>query len=177
MDLRSTQPLTEMSTRILLGGRGRPARKTDLTAICEPTVYKMWDPRRLTTLCASTACYRDSYTFKLYTNCIHRRLYLNMDCNMVSTTYKVRLSIIIIMLQRHVSEVGFQNYIASIVGTTLRHWRSVITRKLLQCIFNICACCIHTPVGNSNIHREFSFVRLPAQDRFVEEMGFTRFRS
>jgi hypothetical protein len=35
--LGSTQPLTEMSTRNLPGGKGRPARKADnLTAICEP---------------------------------------------------------------------------------------------------------------------------------------------
>jgi hypothetical protein len=34
--LGSTQPLTEMSTRNLPAGKGRPARKTDnLTAICE----------------------------------------------------------------------------------------------------------------------------------------------
>jgi hypothetical protein len=39
MALGSTQPLTEMSTGIFLGGKGRPARKTDnLTAICEPIV-------------------------------------------------------------------------------------------------------------------------------------------
>jgi hypothetical protein len=37
--LSSTQPLTEMSTRKLPGGKGRPASKTDkLTAICELTV-------------------------------------------------------------------------------------------------------------------------------------------
>jgi hypothetical protein len=35
----------------------------NLTAICKPTVSKMWEPRRLTTLWASTACYRDSFTF------------------------------------------------------------------------------------------------------------------
>jgi hypothetical protein len=36
MALGSTQPLTEMSTRNLPGGKGRPARKADiLTAICE----------------------------------------------------------------------------------------------------------------------------------------------
>jgi hypothetical protein len=46
---------------------GRQARKTDnLTAICEPIVYKMWEPRRLTTLWASTACYRDGFTFTLF---------------------------------------------------------------------------------------------------------------
>jgi hypothetical protein len=33
----STQSLTEMSTRNLPGGKGRPARKADnLTSICEP---------------------------------------------------------------------------------------------------------------------------------------------
>jgi hypothetical protein len=41
---------------IFLGGKGRPACKADsLTAICEPIVWKMWEPRRLTTLWASTA--------------------------------------------------------------------------------------------------------------------------
>jgi hypothetical protein len=64
MALGSTQPLTEISTRNLPGGKGRPVRKADnLTAICEPIVQKMWEPRRLTTLWASTACYRDSFTF------------------------------------------------------------------------------------------------------------------
>jgi hypothetical protein len=39
MALGSMQPLTEMSTRNLLEGKGRPVRKADnLTAICEPTV-------------------------------------------------------------------------------------------------------------------------------------------
>jgi hypothetical protein len=36
--LGSTQPLTEMSTRNLPGGKGWPARKADLTATCEPIV-------------------------------------------------------------------------------------------------------------------------------------------
>jgi hypothetical protein len=39
MALGSTQLLTEMSTKNLLGGKGRPALKADyLTAICEPIV-------------------------------------------------------------------------------------------------------------------------------------------
>jgi hypothetical protein len=39
MTLGSTQPLAEMSTRDLPGGKRRPARKADnLTAICEPIV-------------------------------------------------------------------------------------------------------------------------------------------
>jgi hypothetical protein len=41
--LRSTQPLTEMSTRNPPGGKGRPACKADnLPIICKPTVWKMW---------------------------------------------------------------------------------------------------------------------------------------
>jgi hypothetical protein len=46
------------------GDKARPARKGDnLTAICELIVKKMWELRRLTTLWASMACYRDSFTF------------------------------------------------------------------------------------------------------------------
>jgi hypothetical protein len=64
MTLGSTQPLTEMNTRNLPGGKGRPEPKADnLTAICEPIICKMWEPRRLTTLWDSTAWYRDSFIF------------------------------------------------------------------------------------------------------------------
>jgi hypothetical protein len=64
MALGSTQPLTEMSIRNLRGGKGRPALNADnITAICEPLLQKMWEPRRPTDLCASTACYRDNFTF------------------------------------------------------------------------------------------------------------------
>jgi hypothetical protein len=45
MVLGSTQSLTEMGTRNLPGGKGRPERTADkLTAICEPIVWKMWEP-------------------------------------------------------------------------------------------------------------------------------------
>jgi hypothetical protein len=64
MALGSTRPLTELSTRNLPGGKGRLVRKTEnLNAICELIVYKMWEPRRLTTLWASAVCYMDSVTF------------------------------------------------------------------------------------------------------------------
>jgi hypothetical protein len=40
MALGSTQPPTEMSTRNIPGGKGRPAPKADnFTAICEPIVW------------------------------------------------------------------------------------------------------------------------------------------
>jgi hypothetical protein len=59
MALGSTQPLTEMSMRNLPGGKGQLERKADLTAICEPIIYKIWEPRHVTTLWAFTACYKD----------------------------------------------------------------------------------------------------------------------
>jgi hypothetical protein len=63
MALRSTQPLTEMSTRNHSGCKGRPACKVDkLTTICEPIVRKIWEPGRLTVLWASTTRYMDSFT-------------------------------------------------------------------------------------------------------------------
>jgi hypothetical protein len=51
--------LTEMSTRNLPGGKGRQPHR-HLWADC---LEKMWEPRRLTTLWASTTCYRESFTF------------------------------------------------------------------------------------------------------------------
>jgi hypothetical protein len=48
-----------MSTRNIPVCKGRAARKAEnLTTICESNVYKMWKPRRLITLWASTAYYR-----------------------------------------------------------------------------------------------------------------------
>jgi hypothetical protein len=47
-----------------MGSKGWPPRKADnLTAICEPIVEKMWEPRRLITKWASTARYMGSFTF------------------------------------------------------------------------------------------------------------------
>jgi hypothetical protein len=77
MALGSTQPLTEMSTTTLPGGKGRQARGADnLTAICEPIVWKMWEPLRLTTLWAFTACYRDSFTFFLSSTFLNSFVYV-----------------------------------------------------------------------------------------------------
>jgi hypothetical protein len=59
MALGSTQSLTEMSTRNLPGYKWRPARKADNFTICVPIVWKILEPRRLTTLWAFTACYMD----------------------------------------------------------------------------------------------------------------------
>jgi hypothetical protein len=64
MALGSTQPVTEMSTKNILGGKGQPARRADNPAVFyEPIIYEMWEPEHLTTLWASTACYRDTLTF------------------------------------------------------------------------------------------------------------------
>jgi hypothetical protein len=67
MALGSTLPLTEVSIRNLPEGKGRPAFKADnLTAICELVFYKMWEPRRLTTQWASTACCRDIFALFVF---------------------------------------------------------------------------------------------------------------
>jgi hypothetical protein len=86
MALWSTQPLTEMSTMNLPGSKGRPAHKADnLTAICELTcLEKMWQPRRLATLWASTACYRDSFTSYLFYSLHITRLSFNNKSHFVN---------------------------------------------------------------------------------------------
>jgi hypothetical protein len=66
MALGSTQPLTDMTLRKIPGGKGRPAPKTDnFTAFCQPTISKMLEPRRLTTLWIFKACYRIALLFYL----------------------------------------------------------------------------------------------------------------
>jgi hypothetical protein len=82
MALRSTQPLTEMSTRSLPGGKRRPARKgwqpyRHLWADC---LEKMWEPQRLTTLWTFTACYRDSFYSRHQINSLVYRLF-NCSCH------------------------------------------------------------------------------------------------
>jgi hypothetical protein len=74
MTLGSTQPITEMSARNVPGkGKGRPAHRADnRTAIYEPIVEKMWEPRRVRTLWASTAFYRHNFTlFFFFCHFIH----------------------------------------------------------------------------------------------------------
>jgi hypothetical protein len=73
MTLGSTQTLTG----IFLGGKGWPGiRLTIPPPSVSPLSRKMWEPRRLTILWASTACYRDSFTFYVY--CFHQRCYVTL---------------------------------------------------------------------------------------------------
>jgi hypothetical protein len=75
MTLGLTQSLTEMSIKNLPGGKGQPARKADnLTATCEPTVWKMGKPQRLTTLWVSMACYKDSHLTLLFIHLFYNLL-------------------------------------------------------------------------------------------------------
>jgi hypothetical protein len=49
-----------------LESRSQQARKAvQLIAICEPIFNTMWEPRRLTTIQASSACYGNSFAFIL----------------------------------------------------------------------------------------------------------------
>jgi hypothetical protein len=85
MALGLTEPLKEMSTRNLTGSKGLPARKTyHLTAICEPIAQKMWEPRHLTNLWASTAIYRNSFTFFMYVYKLDFLQYANEENKFVS---------------------------------------------------------------------------------------------
>jgi hypothetical protein len=69
MILGSTHPLTEINTRNLPGGKGRPTRKARRHLW---TDYLVWgEPRRLTTLWAFTACYRVSFTFPIFIQRFH----------------------------------------------------------------------------------------------------------
>jgi hypothetical protein len=47
MALGPTQPLTEINTKSVPGGKGRPAHKADnFIDICERSLHKMWQLRR-----------------------------------------------------------------------------------------------------------------------------------
>jgi hypothetical protein len=96
--MRSSPPLTKMSTRNLPEDKGRPARRVDLTAICEPTVQKIWGPRRLTTLWTSTACYRDNFTYHERIDTVTSYSHLSLDSifsylNHPIPTFKIRFNI------------------------------------------------------------------------------------
>jgi hypothetical protein len=65
MALGSTQHLTGVSTTNLPGSNGWPAYEAgDHAAVSEPIVLKIWEPRCLTTLRTSTACYTDGFMYK-----------------------------------------------------------------------------------------------------------------
>jgi hypothetical protein len=58
-----TQLLGEINISNLLQRKERPARNANLTAICESIVNKKREPRLLTTLWASMAYYKESFTY------------------------------------------------------------------------------------------------------------------
>jgi hypothetical protein len=62
---------------IFLRRKGRPASEADnLTAILSRLFRKMWKPVHFTTLRASTACYRDTFTFFL----VRAQMAPNVSC-------------------------------------------------------------------------------------------------
>jgi hypothetical protein len=92
-----TEPLTEMSTRNLSGGKAQPASKPDnLIVISEPIVYKLSEPPRLTIFWASTACYRDNFAYV----CI--LMYIN-----ITITFWTLSIVLFFYLKHKVSETGF----------------------------------------------------------------------
>jgi hypothetical protein len=82
MGLGSTQPLTEMSTRNFAVDKERPGHKADnFTAICEPSVWKTWEPRRLKILWAFIACYRENFLFNISGEKVF------MQCNLLTSNF------------------------------------------------------------------------------------------
>jgi hypothetical protein len=111
-----------MSTKNSSGGEGRPARKADnLTAICEPIVYKMWDPQHLTTLWVSTAPYRDTFTFTLH---IHYKIYC-----FVLLIYKIAVWYCLISIDRNESMAYF-------LTTESAQRNKVDTKTILESVHN-----------------------------------------
>jgi hypothetical protein len=122
--LGSTQPVTEMSTRNLSAGKGRPARKHDnLTAICEPIVKKMWEPRPLTILWAFTACYRDSIT-KYHVIRTYRRVKGYVQAFLTSNIMFLDISIDLVS-SKTPSCLYLKKHNVSEIGTSSVDWAQV----------------------------------------------------
>jgi hypothetical protein len=59
-------------SQVFSWSKAQAAREADnLTAICDATVQKMWGPKRLTTLQASTACNRSGSA--LFQRLLHKK--------------------------------------------------------------------------------------------------------
>jgi hypothetical protein len=80
MALGSARLVTEMSTRNFPGSNALPERKAhNFTAICEPTVYEIWEPQHVTTLWASTTCYSDTALLDF----LHPTIYLLLSLSSI----------------------------------------------------------------------------------------------
>jgi hypothetical protein len=67
-------------------GKVRPLKSDNLTAICDLTVKKMWEPRRLTNLWVFTACYNE---IKRLTS-LNSWNSSNSSCQLLSRLYLAR---------------------------------------------------------------------------------------
>jgi hypothetical protein len=83
------------------------SKADNLTAICEPIVWKMWELRRLTTLWASMACYRDSFTFLPYeinflVNLFHTLLHMALKSKNKSKKNETEMYLIFLNVKSNV---------------------------------------------------------------------------
>jgi hypothetical protein len=108
MTLGSIQPLTEISTMNLPWGGGvkggrRVRLSTSVSSVSRFSI-KMWEPRRLIALWASTACYRVSFTFNLAFMHYSHAAYINNT----SKLKKIILLITVFWVHVHVAEIFSQ---------------------------------------------------------------------
>jgi hypothetical protein len=107
-----------MNTRYLPGGKGRSVRKADnITAICEPIVYKMWRPRRLTTLWVSMVC----FTFYSFVAQFVGVFFLNIKQNNAKTT--------VIFMPTSLNGMNVSLYKASVENRILKFTFFGVTEK------------------------------------------------
>jgi hypothetical protein len=141
-----------MSTR----SRWGLVRKADnITAICEPIVWIMWEPQYLTTICASMTWYGDSFTFiSIY----RRRLTLLAIQQCIATippAGKTRTT-------EWIAQIAEDNTFLRGLETCIKkhiHWSNVTLHKSF--------CQLELDVGKNQEIRSSQFLMLPVVNRKV----------
>jgi hypothetical protein len=119
MALQSTQPLKEMSTRSLPGGKGRPERMADLTAILLPIKCGSLDISQ--PYGVSMACYKDGFYKR--NNYLKQFLTPHNKC-----TTNSGLDVTILL---HNYETAFSEVLTRLIFNKLTWHKFIITAKFL----------------------------------------------
>jgi hypothetical protein len=82
MALGSTQPLVEMSTRNILGGKGGRCLRLTISPLSRAECHEIWEPKPPGTLSATLGMLRDSFIF-------------NFTCELPQFSYLLRMCIVL----------------------------------------------------------------------------------